>query len=84
MQYIHKYTRNRRGDLNGVVLATKNITGQPAYGWALCRKGDKFDKQFGLNIALNRALVGSSARVPHSIRSEFDEIQKRGVRYFKP
>lgn len=83
MKYIHQYTRDRRGNLNGVVLATKDISGKVAFGWALCCKKDKFDKQMGLNIALNRALVRSAVPIPNSIRKDVNNMFSRAARYYK-
>ena len=57
---IYSYVRDKDRRKIGVVVAVaKN-----ALGWSLCHKGlDKFDKEFGLKIAVGRAEKGSYAPV---------------------
>ncbi len=67
-------------------------------GFAQCRDGDRFCKKFGREVAIERALKGSSA-VPHPIRfyrpdgsyvkknvvnSELDLFRLRAIQYFTP
>ncbi len=51
-EYIHTYIRNRKRERIGVALATKD-----GVGWSKCavKRGDKFDRNTGIEIALVRA-----------------------------
>ena len=83
MNYIHQYIRNKKNEPVGVVLATKLPTGEVVTGWSKCCKTDKFDKQIGIQIALGRAIKGSSAVLPHQINKALSNMAVRAVRYFK-
>lgn len=78
---IIKYVRDRKGP-KGVVLATKTSDGVYRLGWSLCRKGDKFNKKFGVQIAKGRATAGCT-EFPSSLKSDINEIEERASRYFK-
>jgi hypothetical protein len=83
MQYLHKYVKNRKGQLTGVVLSTKTAVNQLGIGWSKCHKNDSFDKERGVSIALCRAISGSKVPFPHGFAVEVKEITNRGQRYFK-
>jgi hypothetical protein len=77
--------RNRKGNLNGVVLATV-VNGKVSCGWSKCNTaaGDVFDKELALKIAEGRAIKTMwNNQLPGSYIKEMATIQERGVRYFK-
>ena len=75
-----EFTRNQRtNQRNGVVVGTS----RNKIGWSLCKKGDKFDPQFGLKIAFGRIEKESVAPIPHEIKSVYENMKSRAERYFK-
>ena len=74
-----QYSRNRRGQLNGCVLAV----GPNKLGWSLCRKGDKFTKKHARASAWARAILGTGGNIPHSLESIVPRMKERSVKYFK-
>lgn len=87
IQYIYNKkipSKNRRAI--GVLAAVARGDAEKIHiGWSLCAKGrgDKFDKARGLQIALGRSLVGSTAEVPDSIAEQINCFSARACRYFK-
>lgn len=84
LKYIHD---PKTGVRVGVVAATK-LTNDPSkvgIGWSITalNKGDRFDREKGKMIALNRANNGTNARIPHKYEVELLEMRSRAVRYFK-
>jgi hypothetical protein len=86
IKYIHDPRNNTRV---GVIAATK-LTNDPSkvgIGWsfAAIKKGDKFDREMGKKIALNRANTGTSLKVqiPRIMVPEILDMRTRAVRYFK-
>lgn len=90
LKYIHKPNKNGTpGPRLGVVVATK-LTNDPSkvgIGWSFTavKKGDRFDREKGKMIALNRANNGTGPQVviPRLIQDELLEMRSRAVRYFK-
>lgn len=80
---IYKFTKDKNGNPIGVVCAHKINEAHFGLGWAKLKKGDKFNKQFGLTIAKNRAITGSLALIPHSLLDDHDEVGQRAGKYFK-
>jgi hypothetical protein len=77
-----KYTRNRQNQKVGVLVAI----GRNEVGFSLANKRDRFDKQLGIRIAIQRAFTIPSPDIndiPRSIRSDYLEMLDRSVRYFK-
>ena len=71
----------------GVVIATP-LTSDPkkiGVGWSLAAvaKGDKYDEDKGIRIALNRANKGSNKSVPKSIIDDVLHMHHRASKYFK-
>jgi hypothetical protein len=69
-----------KGSRRGYLVAVKTIVNNPggfksrAYrvGWSLCRKDEPFSGNFGINVALNRALKDTNVTpVPHSIKRDY-------------
>jgi hypothetical protein len=86
IKYIHDPRTNAHV---GVVAATK-LTNDPAkvgIGWSFTalKKGDRFNRDKGKMIALNRANTGTGPEVviPRIVQSELLEMRSRAVRYFK-
>lgn len=88
LKYIHiPQADGKIGPRVGVIVATK-LTNDPSkvgIGWSVTavKKGDRFDREKGKMIALNRANNGTNARIPHKFESELLEMRSRAVRYFK-
>lgn len=79
-----EYTRNRRGQLNGCVIAI----GPNKVGWSLCRKGDKFTKKYAKALAYRRALIGNwdagkRETIPHLIEKIIPKMTARSLKYYK-
>jgi len=87
MNKLYKFMRNRKGQLNGVVLATI-VNNTVRTGWSKCNEsaGDIFDKERAILIAEGRAKngLGSNAPiVPRGYCFELTKIANRGKSYFK-
>ena len=88
-EYSHTYLRNRKRERVGVVLATKD-----GIGWSKCavKKGDKFDRNTGIEIALVRAREVSvnlkdkeievPANMPDDVVKHIFKISEKAKRYF--
>ena len=89
LEYIggmpHAYVNEFGGDLIGVVVSID----RNKVGWSLCNKKDRFNKERGLKIALNRAEYYGTNRnflleeAPNSIKNEIIEMYDRSEKYFK-
>lgn len=82
----------RRGILRGVIVAQvrPENPNEVGIGWSLARRKDGkqldyFDKQLGLDIAINRAAIPSREKlvVPQSMEDEVKLVIDRATRYFK-
>jgi hypothetical protein len=86
MNYIHQYVKNRN-KVSGVVVAVVDpaVTSRVFVGWSSCArsKGDIFDKDRGLQIAVDRALKGTKIDMPRYLESDFLYMADRARRYFK-
>ena len=84
---IYQYVRNRRRQKVGVVVAIKRHDNTVGFGFSLCatNRGDKFNAQTALNIALGRAenFPHFEGEIPQSVENDWDVIYSRAVRYFK-
>jgi hypothetical protein len=87
---IVEYKRNSKKMPVGVVVAT----GSGIIGWSLCSQADTFNKAFGLNIALNRAIKIESLpsfmreefileKIPNSLIKLYVKVLERSKAYFK-
>lgn len=52
------------------------------FGFALCRRGDRFKKDRGREISIGRAAAGVT-EVPHSLKGAFQSFHSRVSAYFK-
>jgi hypothetical protein len=80
---LYKFTKDKKGNPVGVVCAYKINSSNFSLGWAKVKKGDKFNKQFGLKIAKDRATMGSITTIPSSLQGDYQEINERAIRYFR-
>ena len=84
---IFQYVRNRRREKVGVVVAVKRNDNTVGFGFSLCarNKGDEFNRQTALDIALGRAenFPHFKGEIPQSVENDWSEIYDRAVRYFK-
>jgi hypothetical protein len=86
---IHEYIRERipgRGkQIVGVIVGTtagKRIV--IGFSKANIKEGDTFDKEFGIDLALNRARgLEPSPEIPPQVVSQYRDFQRRCLRYFK-
>ena len=84
--YIHEFVLNRKRQRVGVVLASPAPNGEVAIGWSLCntKKGEKYDNDRGILIALGRARnYGGIDPVPTSLAKTAAFMVGRAKRYFK-
>lgn len=81
---LYQRTRNRNNQPNGVLFARKMKNGHVKIGWSMCKfkAGDKFDLEYGLNLASTRAILSANPPIPNSIQSIYNKFVDRSVRYF--
>lgn len=82
------------GPLIGCVLA-RRVRGRDPYtgkfeprisiGWSKVNRsmGDKFDKNEGIRIARERAILGNAPYMPRKIARAFTHMEDRAARYFQ-
>lgn len=83
---IRTYVRRPNGQLLGVLVAIKE-RGDTRIGWSKCNaKLDRFDKDFGVYLALKRALVKTAdkdtAPIPGVIVKRLEVFAQRAAKYF--
>lgn len=86
--FIKEYIREpKTKNPIGIAVAVK-IENEVFYGYSICNKVDRFDKELGLNIALNRA-HSDNYKLPLSnkttalINKHFDSLEHRAMQYFR-
>jgi len=83
-----KYIRNpKTREPRGVVVAF-NENGKVHIGWSLCSKEDKWDKDLGFKIAVNRAYFHAENellgyKVAQSAYPDFRKMVERSKKFFK-
>jgi len=83
VNFIRRYIRNRNGNPRGVLLAVKREDGSVGFGWSLCNRKDSYNKDFGLNIALGRAVEGSNVTPPRPVVKLREDFLNRAAKYFR-
>jgi hypothetical protein len=79
---IVKYIRKNKTPI-GVMVAIKTADGF-RFGYSLCNRKDKFNKEMALKIAFGRAESHENYEVvPHVIAKNHDEFIDRCNRYYK-
>lgn len=81
---IHVNIDVKGGNPVGIIVAV----GKNQVGWALCNPVDKYDKELGKRIAINRAVFGYRLEdilkeTPKRIHQEIKEMFTRSEKYFK-
>lgn len=79
-----KYVRNRMEHPIGVVVAVDSNK----IGWSMCHKEDRWNKQLGRTIAINRAWEGLSLednlkKAPACMQEEIKAMYVRAEKYFR-
>lgn len=82
---IFEYIRDRKGNRIGVIVGfVKN--GQIVTGFSQVNRklGDVFDVDYGLSLAINRALgINESPDLPSGVVSQMEAFKVRCMRYFQ-
>jgi len=83
IQYIRDNKRNKIG-----VMAAFRHNEEVYIGWSLCSKQDVFYREFGIELAMNRAVklfdyeyIGD--KIPYSIFGDLEIFLDRCAKYFK-
>jgi len=79
MAELRRYLRDNRNQVIGIIVATA----RNEVGGAFVHKGDRFNKELGLEIARGRAMRGSKATIPHYAQEEFNKMIERSQKYFR-
>jgi len=84
---IHQYITKGAGHRKKIVgvLVGEMIDQRIHIGWSRANgsKGDKFDRNYGMNLAIERLKAKETVAVPHSIVDAVVKFQSRCHRYFK-
>ena len=84
---IVKYFKRGKSHTRKGVMVAVPADGVVTFGYSLCHtKLDKFDKEFGKNIAIRRAataLAGRVLNIPDSMKKEFEQFKLRCKKYYK-
>ena len=88
MNYIHQYVYDKRNQPVAVIAAVVHPVENDSVflGWSRCNKslGDRFDRNLGIKIAVDRALArGGNTFIPDSLQEDFNYMINRANRYFK-
>lgn len=83
------YSRDKNRNPIGVLVAIKTgDNGEFNIGYAQCRKGDRFSKKLGLNIAIGRAEYETNLNtldsMPHNLKKILSRFISRCEKYYKP
>jgi hypothetical protein len=85
---ITQYVKDKNGNKVGVLAALK-VNGRIVIAGAKAHRsaGDRFDKQTGFNIAMDRIVktvdCGRKNRIAASMENDLNQFSDRCVRYFK-
>ena len=88
-EVIHEFVRERipgRGKQIVGVIAGTVVEGMIVMGWSKCnwKEGDKFDKQEGIGLAIDRArAIEPTPELPIQMKQQWKNFQCRCLRYFK-
>ena len=82
---IIQYFKRRNNSKKGVMVALPiEQEGVIKFGYSLCRSAlDKFDKDRGIDIAVDRALCSRPLNVPDSMKEKFTYFKRRCDKYYK-
>ena len=85
---IKEYIRDSKNNPVGVAVAVK-ADKEVLYGFALWNPLDKYDKEEGMKIALNRAFSPKGYHLPkvadrfEKVANAYQRLQDRSLKYFK-
>jgi hypothetical protein len=82
---IKRYTRNRKGQLNGCLVAGV-VDGKVRIGYSKCHRNDVFDKKMARELATARMLKTEkdyTTTLPASMIEDLKRFTDRCSRYFK-
>lgn len=81
---IVEYIRDKKRRKIGVVVAIKHDN-KIRIGWSKVKRtaGDVFDKDRGIDIAVNRAIKNSQSPYPFTIFDDIVHLVGRAAKYFK-
>lgn len=77
-----KYIRRGKNRKKGVLVAVP-VDNKVKFGWSLCHRKDRFNKDFGKKIAIERALCDRQVKLPDSIKDSMNMFVSRATRYYK-
>lgn len=82
---IFEYVYNKRRNPVGIILAAKLPNGNVRIGHSRAKvsAGDKFERERGLELAINRTFKNGSIPVPDSMLEDYENMVYRASRYFK-
>lgn len=76
--------RDRKGNPRGYVVAVANdIAFNVGWSYVNTKAGDRFNKHLGIQIAENRAVIGTNKKIPHDVLPVLNRMVARGSKYFK-
>lgn len=85
--YLTQFVRNRKGNPIGIIVATKmSDENHVRVGWSYThvKAGDRFNKERGLGIAMDRAHTNTNRKVPHAVlKVATNGFITRSLNYFK-
>jgi len=82
-QYITKGAGHRKRTIGVLVGEQRDCFLHIGWSKANESKGDKFDKDFGMDLAIKRLNARDIVPVPHSIYNAVRKFEARCYRYFK-
>lgn len=77
-----KYIRRGKNRKKGVLVAVP-VDNKVKFGWSLCHRKNRFNKDFGKKIAIERALCDRQVKLPDSIKDSMNMFVSRATRYYK-
>jgi len=84
---IHQFVvKNVNGCKRRVgILVGKRVGNTVKIGWsrANAKRGDKFDREMGMKLAIERTKADETVPMPHSMAGEAYDFRHRCIRYFK-
>lgn len=93
---IRRFVRDTTGQPIGIIVGQKGLNRKWTIGWskAATKRGDRFDKEMGLRIAVGRANAADAKnipyvcndrefKIPHDIKKMLPDFKDRCERFFK-
>ncbi len=86
--FLKEYIRDEKNQNPIGIAVAVRINDEIFYGFSICNKLDRFDKQRGLDIALRRAHADEyslplSARYQTLIDERYTSLENRAMKYFQ-